>query len=315
MVVICIMHDEHDASLSSLDLNLLVVLDALLTERHVTRAAGRLGLTQSACSHALGRLRAALGDPLLVRGPRGEMLPTPRAESLAPGLRAALRGLATAVRGEPPFDPATARRGFRVAAGDYPELVVLPSLVSLLAREAPGVDVWMVPLALTRDGVAAQLASGAADVAIGPPGLRGPGGLYTRTLLEERFRCVVRRGHPAAGRRLTLARYCDLAHLLVSPRGTPGSLVDDALAALGRQRRIAASVPHFVVAPHVVASTDLIATLGERIVAATAAPLGLAVLAPPVELPRFTIAMTWHERTHQDPAQRWLRDVIARAAG
>ena len=176
MVVICIMQDPHERELSALDLNLLVVLDALLAERHVTHAATKVGLTQPACSHALGRLRVALGDPLLVRGPRGAMLPTPRAEALAPGLRAALQGLAVALRGEARFDPTTARRSFRIAAGDYLELVLLPPLLAMLAREAPGVDVWMVPLALTREEVVAQLASGAADVAIGPPRGDWPGG-------------------------------------------------------------------------------------------------------------------------------------------
>ncbi|MGK3962918.1 LysR family transcriptional regulator [Sorangium sp. So ce118] len=309
------MQDEHDArELAALDLNLLVVLDALLAERHVTRAAARLGMTQPACSHALGRLRRALGDPLLVRGARGAMLPTPRAEALAPALRAALRGLASAIRGEPRFDPATARRTFRIATGDYAELVLLPPLLSLLASAAPSVDVWMMPLALTRDGVVAQLTSGAVDVVIGPPRRGWPDDLYVRPLFEERFRCVVRRDHPAARGRLTLDRYCALSHLLVAPRGTPGSLVDDALAALGRGRRIAATVPHFLVAPHVIAATDLMATLGGRIVDATAAPLGLAALPPPLELASFSFAMIWHERTHHDPAHRWLRDQVARAA-
>ncbi|WP_437738166.1 LysR family transcriptional regulator [Sorangium sp. So ce1335] len=309
------MQDEHDArELAALDLNLLVVLDTLLAERHVTRAAARLGMTQPACSHALGRLRRALGDPLLVRGARGAMLPTPRAEALAPGLRAALRGLASAVRGEPRFEPATARRTFRLAAGDYAELVLLPPLLSLLAGEAPGVHVWMMPLALTREEVVAQLASGAVDVVIGPPRRGWPEGLYVRPLFEERFRCVVRRDHPAARRRLTLDRYCALSHLLVAPRGTPGSLVDDALTALGRSRRIAAAVPHFLVAPHVVAATDLMATLGARLVDATAAPLGLTVLPPPLELAGFSLAMIWHERTHHDPAHRWLRDQVASTA-
>ncbi|KYF91417.1 hypothetical protein BE20_14740 [Sorangium cellulosum] len=309
------MQDGHDArDLSAVDLNLLVVLDALLDERHVTRAAARLGMTQPACSHALGRLRRALGDPLLVRGTGGAMVPTPRAEALAPGLRAALRGLASAIRGEARFDPGAARRTFRIATGDYAELVLLPPLLSLLAREAPGIDVWMLPLSLTQEGVVAQLSSGAVDVVIGPPRRGWPEGLYLRPLFDERFRCVVRRGHPAERSALTLDRYCALSHLLVAPRGTPGSLVDDALAALGRSRRVAATVSHFLVAPHVVAATDLMATLGARIVDAAAAPLGLAVLPPPLELAGFSFAMIWHERTHHDPAQRWLRDQLARAA-
>jgi LysR family transcriptional regulator, transcriptional activator of nodD3 and syrA len=315
MLYIDDMNNLHEGGLAGLDLNLLVVLDALLAERHVTRAARRVGLTQPACSHALGRLRRALGDPLLVRGPGGAMVTTPRAEALAPGLRAALAELATAVAGPPSFDPATARRSVRIATSDYAELVVLPALIAALGRDAPGVDVWVVPLPTTRYAQLAMLASGAADLVIGPPRRDGPAGIYERRLFDERFRCVVRRGHPAGGRRLTLARYCALSHVMVAPRGTAGSVVDDALAARGRRRRVAVAVPHFLVVPHLVAASDLVATLAGRVVDAYADTAGLVVMAPPIELPGFAIAMTWHERLHRDPAQRWLRDQVARASG
>ena len=300
--------------LTSLDLNALVVLDALLAERHVTRAAAKLGITQPACSHALARLRRSLDDPLLVRGPGGRMLPTMRAEALAPALRDALQSLATAIRGEPPFDPKTGQRAFRLGAGDHAELTLLPQLLARLARDAPGVDVWVVPLTPNRDAMVAQLASGAVDLAIGPPRRDWPDSLYSRTLFEDRFRCVVRRGHPACRGRLTLAKYCALSHLLLTPRGTPGSIVDDALARLGRSRRIAASIPHFAIAPYVIATSDLIATLGTRIVDRCSGPFGLCVMPPPLELPSFAITMIWHERAHHDGAQRWFRDQIAAAA-
>lgn len=313
MIVIMAMHDAHDAALAGIDLNLLLVLDALLEERHVTRAAKRLGVTQPACSHALGRLRAALGDPLLVRGPRGTMLPTTRAEALAPALRDALRRLAGALRGSVPFDPKDARRSFRIACGDYAELVLLAPLVRRLAKVAPGIDVWMTQLSLGREDMVSQLAAGAADLAIGPPRRDWPEGVFARTLFEERFRCVMRKGHPAAKEKLTLARYCALSHLLVSPRGTPGSLVDDALAALGKSRRVVAGVPHFAVAPHVVAGSDLVATLGTHVVDACAGPLKLEVRPLPFEMPPFAITMTWHERVHRDPVQQWLREQIVAA--
>ncbi len=314
MLVIITMHDGHDVDLAGIDLNLLLVLDALLEERHVTRAAKRLGLTQPACSHALGRLRVALGDPLLVRGPRGSMMPTTRAETLAPGLREALRGLAGALRGSAPWRPKDARRSFRIACGDYAELVLFAPLVRRLAKVAPGIGVWMTQLSLSREDMVAQLASGAADLAIGPPRRDWPEGVFARTLFEERFRCVMRKGHRAAKEKLTLARYCALSHLLVSPRGTPGSLVDDALAALGKTRRVVAGIPHFAVAPHVVAGSDLVATLGTHVVDACAGSLGLEVRPLPFEVPPFAITMTWHERVHRDPVQLWLRDQIAAAA-
>jgi DNA-binding transcriptional LysR family regulator len=304
----------QELNLGALDLNLLVVLDALLAERHVTRAAARVGLSQPATSHALARLRAVFGDPLLVRGAGGAMVPTPRAEALAPRLRAALDGVTAALRGEQPFDPATARRTFRIATGDYAELVLLPALTARLAREAPGVDLWVV--AGGED--LATLATGAHDCVLMPyRGPVAPAGVYEKKLFDETFTCVVRRGHPlvAQGQKLTLARYEAMPHLLIAPRGTPGSFVDDALAALGKQRRVALAVPHFLVAPHVVAATDLILTLATRIARAVAAPLDLVMMPPPVDLPGFTMSMWWHERNHHDPAQRWLRQVIAEVAG
>lgn len=308
MVVIDAMHDVHDVDLSAIDLNALVVLDALLAERHVTRAAERIGRTQSAVSHALARLRELLGDPLLVRGPRGALVATARAEAIAPALRRALDGVRQAIRGEPRFDPATARRSFRIATGDYAELILLPRLVARLAHEAPGVDLWVVPLP---DDTAGALAAGAIDLGLGVwRAPAWPAGLYQRRLFDEDFRCVVRAGHPAAAQRLTLARFCELQHLLVAPRGTPGSFVDDQLAELGRTRRVAVRVPHFLIAPHVIAASDLVVTIATRLARLYAEPLGLELLAPPFEVAPFTVSMAWHERAHHDPGHRWLRERL-----
>ncbi len=308
MVVIETMQRAHDLNLAAIDLNLLNVLDALLAERHVTRAARRVGLTQSAASHALARLRTLLGDPLLVRGPGGAMLPTARAEALAPILRQALAALEAGLRGEPTFDPASAQRTFHVATGDYHELVLLPRLCAGLADDAPGCDLWVHPIA---DDPAPALIDGTADLALGVWRGRGwPSGIYEKRLFDETFVCVVRRGHPAAAQKLTLARYLALSHLLIAPRGTPGSFVDDALAAIGKRRRVAVAVPHFLVAPHVIASTDLVVTLASRVARTLAKPLGLTLLDPPLDLPGFTASMAWHERAHRDPAQRWLRDRL-----
>jgi DNA-binding transcriptional LysR family regulator len=305
------MNDLH-----AIDLNLLVVLDALLAERHVTRAATRVGLTQSAASHALARLRELLDDPLLVRGPRGALVRTPRADALAPALHRALEQVREALRGEPSFDPATARRTFRIAASDYAELIVLPPLLERIARLAPAVDVWAVPL---RDDPAPDLAAGDVDLSIGVWRARSwPSGFYQRRLFDDRFRVVLRAGHPAAQQRLTLARYVALPHLLIAPRGTAGGYVDDALAEIGQSRRVAAAVPHFLVAPHVIAATDLVVTLAARVAAVVTEPFGLLSLPPPLELPTFTTAMLWHERAHHDAGQHWLRarilDVSPRAA-
>jgi DNA-binding transcriptional LysR family regulator len=140
-------------------------------------------------------------------------------------------------------------------------------------------------------------------------------GSYEKVLLDESFTCIVRAEHPLAGGKLTLARYCAAAHLLVTPRGTPGSFVDDALAAIGRARRIAVAVPHFLVVPHLIASSDLVATLATRVASTFATALGLVQMTPPFAPPKFQMAVAWHDRNHQDLPNRWLREqLIAIAA-
>lgn len=304
------MQDAH-CGLAGVDLNLLVTLDALLTERHVTRAARRLGLTQPATSHALARLRKMFNDPLLVRGPGGVLQPTPRAEALVPTIHRAITELAAAVRAPATFDPASARRTFWLGASDFVEMVLLPTLAARLGQLAPGIDLRVL---VEPDNAPAALARGSLDVVLSPPLPEYASGCYQRALFDERFTCVVRRGHPAAARRLTLARFCELDHLLIAPRGMPGSFVDNALAALNRKRRVALTVPHFMVAPHVVAHTDLILTLPSRLAELFAQSLGLVILPPPLEIPGFSMHMVWHERTHYDPGHRWLREQFAAVA-
>ena len=305
------MHATHD-ELAGVDLNLVLALDALLAEQHVTRAAERLGITQSAASHALARLRQLFDDPLLVRGPRGTMIATPRATALAPAVHRVLVELSAIVRGDTAFEPITARRTFRIATSDYVELVLIPPLVQRLHRSAPNIDLWLHTMTNYGDEA---LAAGTVDVAVGPPrGVARPAGSYEKVLFEESFTCIMRAKHPLASGKLTLPRYCAAQHLLVSPRGTPGSLVDDALAALGRSRRVALAVPHFLVVPYLIASSDLIATLATRIATTFADALGLVTMPPPLALPKFQIAVAWHERDHDDPPHRWLREQLLAVA-
>lgn len=297
------MDTVHDP-LAALDLNLVRALDVLLDERHVTRAAARLGVTQSAASHALARLREELGDPLLVRGAGGALSHTERAARLAPVVRAALAQLAAAWR-EPVFEPATSRRTFHVGSGDFAELVMLPPLMRRIAATAPKVNLFF--RAMTEG--AAELAVGKLDAYLAPA--REPSaGLYQRHLFDESFVVMMREGHPAASSKLTLEKFCALDHLLVAPRGTPGGYVDEALARLGLSRRVALSVPHFLIAPHVVASTDLVMTVAWRIAAAFRKSHSLVLREPPLALPTFPMHLVWHERTHVEPAHRWLREQI-----
>lgn len=295
---------------AGLDLNLLRLLDALLTERHLTRAGRRVGLSQPAMSHGLARLRRHLDDPLFVRSKDG-LVPTERAERLAEPLRDALDTLERALTLES-FAPTEARRSFTLATADYGAFVLVPRLLSRLTAAAPGVDLWVRAVA---DDTLEQLTRGEADAALvanEPPGLGTA--THSRVLFEERFVCLVRKDHPRVKRKLDLDTWCELPHAFVAPRGTAGGVVDDVLATLGRTRRVACAVPHFLVAPHVVAGSDLILTVGARVAETFARLMPLRIVEPPVELPKFRIRMVWHERQHRDAAQRWFRDSIAGTA-
>ncbi len=303
----------HPLHLASLDLNLLVALDALLEERNVTRAAERTGVTQSAMSHALARLRMLVGDTLLVRGKSG-MVATARAEALALPIRRALEGIVVALESPKPFEPETAHLSIRIATSDYGELVLLPKLVRRLEREAPHIDLRLIPH--SGDSVG-PLVEGAVDLIISP--VRpddGAHGVLAKKLFDESFVCIVRRGHPLAKKKLTLARFAAASHALIAPRGREGSLADDSLARLGLSRRVAVTLPHFLVAPHVVAESDLVLVLAARVASQLATPLGLVVLVPPRELglTGFRMSALWHERTQHDPAHRWVRELFTDVA-
>jgi DNA-binding transcriptional LysR family regulator len=302
------MHVPH---MAGLDLNLALVLHALLTEGSVSRAAKRLGLSQSATSHALARLRTALGDPLLVRRANG-VVPTSRAEAIAGPLAAGLALLEKSLLAPQGFEPATAARRLRIAASDYSEFLLLPPLLGELTTEAPGLDVWVRPFA---DDSLAALERGDLDLVIGVVGAadRKPA-IRSADLLEERLVCVVRERHPLTRGRLTLARFAAASHVLIAPRGRPGGPVDDALAARGLSRRIAVAVPHFLAAPHIVAATDLVLTMAARLAASFATVLPLRILELPFNSPTVRASMLWHERHDGDPAHLWFRGRIAAIA-
>lgn len=306
--------DMHSVHLEGLDLNLLVALRALLAERHVTRAAARIGLSQPAMSHALSRLRELLGDPLLVRTAHG-MKPTARAEAMTAPLERALDDLGRVLASPAPFEPRLSKRTFHIATDDYMELVLLPRFLAQLWAEAPNVDIRVVSLSTRANE---DLAEGRLDLAMGVIGQFGrpepPQGIRVQRLISDRFVCVVRDDHPVAKKRLSLEDFVALPHALVAPRGASGGIVDTALARMGKQRRVAIQVPHFLVAPHVVRETDLVLTLAERIARSLAPLLGLRQIAPPLELEGFSMSMVWHERQHGDPAHAWLRGIFTAVA-
>lgn len=298
----------HVVNIENLDLNLLVALDALLDERHVSRAAHRLGLSQPAVSHALRRLREAFGDELLVRTKEGLTLTT-RAEGLAAPLRAALDNLQAAVGANQLFTPGTSQRVFSLGTSDYAELVLLPPLLRKTARAAPQVDLWV----RRYDNFESRLQQGELDLAL-TVNPRAEAGLRSRILFRDRFVVIMRKGHPLAKKKLTVAAYANAAHAFIAPGGTRGGVVDTALAKLGRERRVAVAVPHFLVAPYIVAETDLLLTVAERIARACAKHLPIRIVEAPLTLPDFGIAMLWHERTAGDPGHQWLRQQLVEIA-
>jgi DNA-binding transcriptional LysR family regulator len=250
---------------------------------------------------ALSRLRELLRDPLFVRdGPC--LRPTPRAESLAGPLRRSLIDVREQLLHPTVFDPGLAQRTFVLASADYSDGLLLPGLVARLEREAPGIR-----LVQRVGNQGASEAIQDVDLAIGPLDAAS-GHIRSRVLLVDPFVCLLRRDHPCA--ELDLERYLSLGHVLVAPRGMPGGLVDIALAAMGRQRRVMVHVQNFSIAPMVVAGSDLVTTLPETLARRAAEILPLRLLSPPLELAATRIHAVWHERWHHDPGHRWFRDQV-----
>lgn len=293
--------------IAALDLNLLPVLAVLLEERSVTRAGRRLGRTPSAVSHALSRLRELLDDPILVRTGSG-LRPTPLAEQLRAPLEALLGSVEGVVRAEP-FDPARSRRQLALVATDYLQLVWLPPLMARLAA-APGLDLRVLA---PPDDLLEALGAGQVDMALVVSFREAPA-LHVRTLGEDRFVCLLREGHPALERGLDLQTYASLGHVLVAPSGRPGGFVDRALEREGLRRRVAVQLPHFLAAPALIARTELVLTVPERLARALQSP-GLVLAPAPLALEPIPLRLIWHERTHADPACRWLRERVAELAG
>ncbi|HZR81603.1 MAG TPA: LysR substrate-binding domain-containing protein [Candidatus Binatia bacterium] len=289
------------------DLNLLFALDVLLEERSATRAAARLGVTQSAVSRMLARLRATFRDPLFVRTARG-LTPTRRALALAGPLRQAVGELQRLVAEEAPFEPALAERSFRIAAVDYAQVVLLAPLLARLAREAPRVD---FEVRQPSGDSERDLEAGALDILLMPRQPSGPAIVWT-PLHRAEYACLVWRGHRL--RRIGAAAFAEMPHVLVTPRERPGGgVVDEVLAEQRRARRVAVRVPTFLMVPYLLIGTGRIATVPARIATELARRHPLRVLRPPLRVPPFTLCQAWHEVHRQDPGHRWLRDQILRA--
>lgn len=290
--------------LRRIDLNLLVILDALLGEQHVTRAAERLHLSQPAVSHALARLRDLLGDPLLVRAGSG-LVPTARALELAAPLAETLAQVQSLLAPNT-FDPASARRTFRLAMSDYGAAIILPGLIRTLRTEAPGIDLQISHA--SREGMVEGLLNGDIDLAAGVlPEL--PGDLRSTPLFEERYVCLLdRQSLPAAGV-LDLPTYLSRPHVLLEMRGSGTPEIERTLTALRERRRVAISLPHWSVAPQFISGTDLILTVASRALNEVD-DQSLIVVPPPFEIAPFTFVSAWHKRRGGDQALNWLNQRI-----
>jgi DNA-binding transcriptional LysR family regulator len=308
-------------NLRTLDLNLLRVFDEVMAERNLTRAANKLAMTQPAVSNALNRLRDALGDRLVVRSGYG-VEPTPKALALWPAIADALRQIESSLApGE--FVPMEANTTFVLAMADATAAELMPGLVEILQEEAPGVSMRVLPLA-TRDP-RRMLEEGMMDMAVGffPPVIAdlavqeqaGRMAAFERQrLFGGEYVCVMRKGHALAKGSLTIKRYCDARHLRVSFSGRPFGFVDEALMALGRQRRVVLTVNQFFTAGRVVASSDLLAVLPKHFVSVTGMADEFALRELPFELPLVLVDALWHRREAQRNDHAWLRTAVATAA-
>lgn len=293
--------------LSTIDLNLLRVLHRLIQERHVSRTAQALGLSQPAVSNALRKLREQLGDQLLVRSGAG-MQPTPLAQRLAGPLAQALELLDGALRAQTPFDPAHSARQFTLAMSDVGELYFLPVLMRALALQAPGVTLRTT--ALDNPGLGLALSTGEVDLALGSlPRLQA--GFYQQALFRQGYVCLMRRGHPRTKGPLTHAAFLSCEHVRVEAPGTGHGRIEREFEHRGIRRRIRLSVPNYVALGHVLASTDLIATVPERFAERVSTALGLSTRPLPVRIAAGVIHQFWHQRSHRDSGHQWLRQQVA----
>jgi DNA-binding transcriptional LysR family regulator len=300
-------------NLSAIDLNLLWTLHVVLEERSVTRAATRLAVTAPAVSNALARLRDLLGDPLLVRQGRG-LLPTPRALELAPHLAGAVAALRVGLRAPARFDPATTTRCFGIACTDSDQICSVPLVAAELTRRMPSAR--LLATSIDQFEAAGGFASSEVELAIAPA-FPLPPGVHAAPLGPDEAVLVVRRGHPAARRKLTREafnrlRHVDI-HLVLGKPGIGHQVVEAFLAEHGLHRDVALVVASFSAAAMIAAETDLVAGMPRRLAERFRGALPLAVLELPAPPLRFDMQLLWHERTHADPGSRHFRELVLRS--
>ena len=289
------------------DINLLLVFEALGTTRNVTDAGIQLGLSQSATSYALGRLRTVFADPMFVRTSKG-MRPTPYALELVGPVSEVLSLIRNRVVRKPPFDPALSTRRFTINMTDIAEITFLPMMLAHFRTHAPHCDLRTVDMDL--QPLTEALEAGEVDLAYGfYPNLKAAG-LYQQRLFEHTFVCLVRTDHPRIGSSMTLKRFLAESHIVVRPEGRSPEIFEQALRDRGLTRRVQVRLPNFMSVPIVVATSDLVVTVPISLGHAFAKLAEVKVLKPPIPVPSYAIKQHWHGRVHKDEANAWLRRAI-----
>jgi DNA-binding transcriptional LysR family regulator len=302
MINIEVMNIMHD---KSIDLNLLSTFEAVMMELNVSRAAERLNITQPAVSHALRRLRRITNDELFIKVPCG-VSPTPKALELWEPIRDGLLQIRQVLL-PVAFDPATTKQTFTISMTDYSVALLLPRLLTILEQAAPNIDLRIVPN--TNINAASLLEQSEIDIALGRffrPGLR----LRVQELNRDRYVCVMRHGHPLSNRKLTLKKYVNAKHLLVSLTGESTGFIDEQLREQGLKRRIMLTVNQFTLAPELIAKSDLITAIPKRILQKSSYLEQLHIVELPIEVAPSELQMMWHERKQRDPAHEWLRSQL-----
>jgi len=295
-------------NLRNFDLNLLVAFDVLMRECNVSRAAEAMFVSQSAMSHSLNRLRQLLDDPLLVRTGKG-MKPTQRALALVEPVRKALEDIEQIVHSPLQFEPKASHRRFVIAGSDYVEYLVIPPLVDRIQKSASSVDlnVDQPDIVLPEN----QLENGDIDLVLGfQVILRPPPYLRVEPLFTDRMACMVRADHPHINDAISLAQYVEMNHVLISTLPKPTGVIDDWLADMGLSRRVALKVQHFLSAPFIVATTDMILSLPLRIAEQFTRLASLKIVSIPLELPIYEVIMVWHPAYENEPSNAWLREHV-----
>ncbi|QHE89316.1 LysR family transcriptional regulator [Hydrogenophaga sp. BPS33] len=291
-----------------LDLNLLLVLEALLQHQNVTAAAAHLGLTQSATSNALGRLRRHFDDPMFVSTYNG-MLPTARTMEISESLSQALQLIRSMDAPRQVFDPCRSTRTFRFHLSDVGEVVFLPMLIRRL--DELGASVKVETAQMTADEVGTRLESGEIDVAVGfLPALSKK--LEHLTLFKEHYVCVMRKSHPLANAgKLTLKKFLGGAHVLIESMGSGHRIIERTLEQHGIPRGVALRVPHFMVVPMIVSESDRIVTVPSRVARVFSSVMDIRVQDLPIDIPSFDVSLYWHPRFGSDPGVLWLLSLMS----